>query len=178
MNSKTKKIVTIGALIAAQVIAGRFLSISLPLVKIGFAFLPLSIIAILYGPVWSGVAGAVSDVLVAMLGSYGYFPPITISAILTGVIYGVFLYRKPADIRRVGLCVLCESIFISVILQTVWLTILSGKGYFVLLPTRLLQNLITVPIHIFCIRVIAYRLVGLMRKEYLAEPANRQGGRQ
>ena len=95
MNSKTKKIVTIGALIAAQVIAGRFLSISLPLVKIGFAFLPLSIIAILYGPVWSGIASAVSDFLVAMMSPFGYDPLLTIPAILSGVIYGVFLYRKP-----------------------------------------------------------------------------------
>ena len=49
MNSKVKKIVVIGMLVAAQVVAGRFLSISLPIVKIGFAFLPLVIVAMLYG---------------------------------------------------------------------------------------------------------------------------------
>ena len=81
MNSKVKKIVVIGMLVAAQVVAGRFLSISLPIVKIGFAFLPLVIVAMLYGPVWGGVAGAIGDILVAVLGGFGYFPPMTISAI-------------------------------------------------------------------------------------------------
>lgn len=175
MNSKVKKIVVIGMLVAAQVVAGRFLSISLPIVKIGFAFLPLVIVAMLYGPVWGGVAGAIGDILVAVLGEFGYFPPMTISAILSGVIYGVFLYRKPADIRRVILCVVCESVFISVILQTFWLMLLTGKGYLVLLPTRIVQNLITIPIQVLCIRLVAYRVVDLVRK---AEgPVSKQGGR-
>ena len=99
----------------------------------------------------------------------------TMSAILSGVIYGVFLYRKPADIRRVILCVVCESVFISVILQTFWLMLLTGKGYLVLLPTRIVQNLITIPIQVLCIRLVAYRVVDLVRK---AEgPVSKQGGR-
>lgn len=178
MNSKTKKIVTIGALIAAQVIAGRFLSISLPLVKIGFAFLPLSIIAILYGPVWSGIASAVSDFLVAMMSPFGYDPLLTIPAILSGVIYGVFLYRKPANIWRVSLCVLCDSLFISLLGKSWLLSMKYGNPYLVVFSTRLLQNCITLPVQIFCIYMVSYRLVELMEPERRIAPANRLGGRQ
>ena len=87
-----------------------------------------------------------------------------ISALLTGMIYGFFLYRKPASIRRILLCVLTESILISVFLQTFWLTMLTGKAYLVLLPVRILQNLITIPVSVICIWLVAYRVVALIPK--------------
>lgn len=164
MNRNVKKVVVIGMLLAVQVVAGRFIAISLPIVKIGFGFLPLTIIAILYGPVWGGIAGAIGDILVAVLGPFGYFPPMTISAILSGVIYGLFLYRKPASTRRVILCVLCEGIFVSLLLQTYWLTLLTGKAYLILFPTRVIQNLITIPINIICIRMVSYRVADLVQR--------------
>lgn len=172
MNQKTKKMITVSMLIAIQVVAGRFFSISLPIVKIGFAFLPLSVIAILYGPIWSVAAAAIADILVALMGSFGYFPPMTISAILTGLIYGVSFYRKNLSLKRVCITVICENLFISIILQTFWLTLLNGKGYFALLPTRLLQNVINCPTQIICIKFVAYRIAGLMDHSLL-----RQGGK-
>lgn len=166
-----KKLVIISMLIALQVVLGRFVSISLPLVKIGFGFIPLTIVAILYGPVWSAAAAGITDILVAVLGPYGYFPPMTISALLSGAIYGLFLYRKPASTKRILLCVLCESILISVLLQTYWLTFLTGKGYMALLSTRIVQNLITIPICVVCIRLISYRVVDLVKKDHGASAA-------
>lgn len=158
MNEKTKKLVTVGILIAVEVIAGRFISISLPTTKIGFAFLPLAVIAMLYGPVWSGAAAGISDILVALMGGFGYFPLLTIPAVLTGVIYGVAFYRKPITIPRVALTVLLESVFISLLLKTYFLTLQCGEGYLALLPARGIQNLITCPLQIICISLIANRI--------------------
>lgn len=154
-RNKTRKLAVVGVLIAAEIIAGRFLSISLATVKIGFAFLPLAMIAILFGPVWSGAAAAVSDILIAITSGFGYFPPITISAVLTGVIYGIAFYRKPLSLPRVAVTVVLENVFVSLLLQTFWLTMISGKGFFALLPIRALQNLITCPLQIVCIRYVA-----------------------
>lgn len=172
MTNTVRKITTIGMLIAAQVITGRFISISLPIATIGFTFLPIAITGILYGPVWGGVSAVLGDLITALLGPYGYFPPMGISALLTGMIYGFFLYRKTASIRRIFLCVLTESILISVFLQTFWLMLLTGKGYLVLLPVRILQNLITIPVSVICIWLVAYRVVALMPKNIrLPEPS-------
>ena len=162
MNQKTKKIVTTAMLITLQVIFGRFLSISLPTVKIGFSFLPLVIIAILYGPIWCGAAAAIGDVLVALLGSFGYYPPMTIAAILTGIIYGVFFYHKEANIWRVSIAVICESVLISIILKTYLLSLLMGDNFWVLIPERIFQNLVTCPIQIICIRFLAYRISNMV----------------
>ncbi|MBS5522742.1 MAG: folate family ECF transporter S component [Clostridiales bacterium] len=170
MTNTVRKITILGMLLAAQVVAGLFVSISLPIAKIGFIFLPIAITGILYGPIWCGLSAAVGDIIIAMLGPYGYFPPMTISALLSGIIYGIFLYRKKANTARILVCVLTESILISVILQTFWLTLLTGKAYLVLLPARLLQNLIVIPVSVICIRIVAYRIVGLLPKTLFVPP--------
>lgn len=164
MNNTIRKITILGMLLAAQVVVGRFVSISLPVVNISFIFLPVAIAGILYGPVWCGISAVLGDYLIAMMGPYGYFPPMAISALATGLLDGFFLHGKPASTRRVVACVLVRSILVSIILQTFWLTMLTGKGYMVLLPTRILQNLITIPVQILCIRVVAYRVIDLMPK--------------
>ena len=174
MKSATiKKMTTIGMLLALQLAAGRFITISLPTVKIGFSFLPIAITAILYGPMWGAATAAMGDILLALLGPYGYYPPMTITALLTGALYGLLLYRKPANTVRVTICVVLQSVLLGLLLQTYWLSLLTGKGYLAYLPSRVLQNLVTIPLHIFCIRFIGYRLVdavehgGLRRKSTL-----------
>ena len=168
MKNNVKKVAVIGMLLAIQVIVGRYASISLPTVKIGFTFLPLALTAILYGPVWGGIAGVLGDFLVAILGPYGYFPPMAVTAFLTGLIYGLFLYRKSLTTGRVIICVLVQSVLCSILLQTFWLTLLMDKAYLVLLPTRLIQNLITAPVQILCIRAVAPVVVTLVERGQLS----------
>ena len=158
MNTNVKKIATLGMLLAAQVVAGKFFSIKFPLVPIGFLFLPLAITSILYGPLWGGISGVIGDFLIAILGPWGYFPPMATTAFLSGAIYGIFLYKKPLTLPRITLCVLAESLICSVLLQTYWITMLSGKGYFALLPVRLGQTLLVAPVTIVCLRLVAPRL--------------------
>lgn len=159
MTDHVKRTALLGVLLAAQIVAGRFITISLPIVKIGFTFLPIAMTGILFGPFWCAVSAALGDILTALLSGYGYYPPMTISAILTGLIYGLLLYQKPASLKRISLAVLLESIPVSTFLQCYWLMLLTGKGYLVLLPSRIIQNLIMIPISILCIRYVAYPIL-------------------
>ena len=158
MNTSIKRVIIIGMLIACQVISGRYLTISTLFVKIGFTFLPIAISAILYGPVWAGIGAAIGDIIIAMLLPYGYFPGFTVSAFLTGAFYGLFLHRKSANILRITCCILVINISVSIFLQTYWLYSLTGQGYLVVLPMRIIQNVIMTPIQILGIRLIAYRV--------------------
>ena len=161
MSTSTKKIAVMGMLLAAQVVAGMFFSIKLPLVTIGFIFLPLSLTSILCGPLWGAAAGVMGDFLIASLGPYGYYPPMATTAFLSGLIYGLFLYRKPITLWRVTLCVVTECLLCSVLLQTYWITLLSGQGYLYLLWIRLGQNLLVAPVSVVCIRIVAPRVLDL-----------------
>ncbi|MDR1559282.1 MAG: hypothetical protein LBS84_06205 [Clostridiales bacterium] len=43
---------------------------------------------------------------------------------------------------------------ISLMLSTFWLTVLSGSSFLALLPTRVVQNLIMIPVQFIVLRLI------------------------
>ncbi|WRS27658.1 folate family ECF transporter S component [Oscillospiraceae bacterium MB08-C2-2] len=142
-----KAMVQIGFLIGLEIILSRFASIATPLVKIGFAFLPIAIVAMLHGPFYGGLAAAMGDFLGAILFPIGaYFPGFTLTAFLTGMVYGTALYKRPKSWLRVSCTILFITLVLHLGLNTVWLWMITGKGYLAILPTRLMQAAIMLPI--------------------------------
>lgn len=155
MKIQLKLIVHVAILIALEVVLSRFLSISTSIVKIGFSFVPIAICAMMYGPVWAGIAGAIADFIGATLFPIGaYFPGFTLSAALTGVVFGLFLYKKKGNWAQLAGAVLINCVVISLLLSTYWLTILWGDSFLVLLPTRIIQNLVMIPIQFIVLRLL------------------------
>ena len=66
-----------------------------------------------------------------------------------GVIYGCFFYRKKLSLRRVLAAELAVSFVCNIILGTLWLDLMYGKGFFVLLPMRAFKNLVMWPVNSF-----------------------------
>ena len=64
VNPRT--IAQLAILVALEVVLSRFLSINLWSNKIGFAFVPIAVTAMLYGPVTTGVTAAVADLIGAV----------------------------------------------------------------------------------------------------------------
>src|SRR5690606_32512622 len=96
----TKTIAFMGLLVGTEVVLSRFASISLWNAKIGFGFVPLVIAAILMGPIKAGIVGALADFIGATLFPIGtYFIGFTITNFLTGVVLGMFLYKKQSLLR-------------------------------------------------------------------------------
>ncbi|WP_258920983.1 folate family ECF transporter S component [Heyndrickxia coagulans] len=151
-----KKIVLIGLFIALEVISTRFLSIQTPIIRIGFTFIPTALSAVLLGPVLAGVTAGLADIMGMMLFPAGsaYFPGFTLSAFLSGVIYGVFLYHRPVGFWRVCLAVLAITIVVNLGLDTLWLWMLTGKGILGLLPVRLIKSAMMFPIQIMMIYAV------------------------
>ena len=136
-----KRLVTLGLLLAAEVILSRFLSIATPIVKIGFAFVPVVVTAILYGPVWSAVVAGAGDFIGAILFPIGpFFPGYTISAAISGAIFGIILYNKKPGILRSFMASSLSLLICSLILDTLWIWMTSSTATAAsLLPTRLLK---------------------------------------
>lgn len=165
--NKTKKLAYISLLIALQVVLGRFAGIMTPVVSINFSFIPLIINAILFGPFYAAASSAVADVISAFLFPQGlgiYFPGYTLSAALNGLIYGLILYRKPKRLWRISFACIMQGILISLGLSTYWVYMMTGKSYLAVLPTRILQNAIMIPVKIFVIWIVVYRLVSYLQK--------------
>lgn len=153
--NKLKTMVAVALLIALEVVLSRFCSIATPVVKIGFAFVPLAVCGMLYGPVWALIAGGLADLIGALLFPIGaYFPGFTLSNALIGLIFGLFLFRRFTGWRHILPAVLLSNFVISLLLSTYWLHLITGSPYLGLLPVRLAQNAILAPIEFAVIRLI------------------------
>lgn len=152
-----KQVVTLGLLIGIEIVLSRFLSISTPMVKIGFAFIPVALAGMLFGPVYAGAASACADFLGAILFPVGpYFPGFTLTAFLTGAVYGAFLYNVPLTKKRVFCAVMIIAVLLNLGLGSLWLQMLLGKSIFVLLPPRIIKCMIVAPLQM----VVVYTVCG------------------
>lgn len=148
-STRLIRLVTAALLVALSVIASRFLSINTPILRIGFGWLPVLLAGMLYGPSWGFLVGALADFIGATLFPFGaYFPGFTLSAGLSGAIVPLLLGR---DRWRSAYWKLLAAIAVSefttsVVLNTYWLMIITGKTAFALLPVRGLNAAMMVPI--------------------------------
>lgn len=90
--NKTKTL-TLAALFVAIAVVLSFFKVPLtPLIELRFGALPIAAAGALLGPVVGPVVGAVSDILGYMVRPTGpFFPGFTLSAALSGLIYGLML---------------------------------------------------------------------------------------
>jgi len=146
-SSKTKKMVLAALFIALQVVFARMLSINTPLLRIGFSFLPVAMCSILLGPLAGGIAAAIGDIIGATLFPTGpFFPGLTLSAFLSGALYGLFTYRRAPSFISALIPVVINNVFVNIVMGTFWLSIILNKGYIALLPGRVTKNLLLIPI--------------------------------
>lgn len=126
-----------------------------PQLRIGFGFLAIAMVALLFGPVLAMTAGGLSDIISFLMNPVGaYFPGFTVSAILSGLIYGLLLYRKYVVLWKIFSAQFLVSLLVNLGLNTCWLAILYGKSFALLLPARALKNLILLSIEVlllFCV---------------------------
>ena len=135
----TKNLVLMAMLTALEIVLSRFLSISAWNTKIGFAFVPVVLAALLLGPLYAGVVAALADLLGAILFPVGaYFPGFTLTAFLMGLTYGLFLYQKQ-DFLRIFAAVAVHQLLLSLLLNTLWISVLYGSSFVPLLVTRIAQ---------------------------------------
>ncbi|MCI2106957.1 MAG: folate family ECF transporter S component [Intestinimonas sp.] len=143
------RIVNLAVLIAIDVILTRLCSVNTLFFRISFGFLPVVIAAMLYGPWYAGAGAAIADIVGTLIFPTGtYFPGFTLTAFLTGAVYGLLLYRKHRSVGQIIAAVLLAALLFEVGLNALWLHILTGKGMLALLPIRLVQAGIMVPIRI------------------------------
>lgn len=164
---KSVRTITTAAMFAAIAIVLGMFSINLGnYIRIGFSTIPNGVCAYLFGPVVGGIFAGVLDVLKYLMKPTGpFFPGLTAVVVLAGVLYGCFYYKKPITFWRVLAAKFVVMLICNVILNTLCLSILYGKGFMVLLPARLIKNLIMWPIDamIFYSILKTLHLLGILK---------------
>lgn len=160
---KKVQVLTIASLLTAMnSILGLFTIVIGDFIKIGFSFLAMALAGMLYGPVVAGILGGLGDLINFMIRpTAAYFPGFTLNALLSGIIYGLILYKKPLSLKRILIARLTVMILIDLTLTTTWLSIMYGKAFMLLLPMRTVKALVMVPIETALLYFTASRITAI-----------------
>ncbi len=122
MKSETitlRQLTVSALLIALDVVFSRVLAINTPLMKIGLGFAAVAVSAMLYGPAWAALTAALGDLIGALLFPTGaYYWGFTATAALTGLIFGLYLYRREGSWLRAFLAALTNCLLVTLVLNT------------------------------------------------------------
>ena len=174
--STIKQIIIAGLLLATSIVFSRFLAIKTPILKISFGFIPNMLCGIILGPWWGMCVAGLTDLIGALLFPFGaYFVGYTITATLSGFIYGLFLQKRHNKTNKkfiinLIIAILLVLVICNSVLNTLWLHITAKKAFFVLLTTRLLKQLIMLPIEVITMFSINLGLEKLGILKILYEP--------
>ena len=151
----TKTLAALGVLLASEIVLSRFLSIAAWNVKIGFGFVPVVLAAMVYGALPAALVAALGDLLGALLFPIGpYFPGFTATAFLTGLTFGLLLYRKNS-VANALLAVGIVQFVLGLLLNTYWIHVLYESPFVLLLATRAAQSALLSVVQFATIRALA-----------------------
>ena len=142
-----RTIATCAMLAAVAIVLGYF-SIELgSSLRIGFSSIPNRLVDYLFGPVVGAYFGGLLDIIKYIIKPTGtFFPGVTFNAMLAGLSCGSILYGRKLTLWRVFLAKFLVIMICNVFFNTLWISILYGKAFMVLLPVRLFKNLVMWPI--------------------------------
>ncbi len=143
------QVMTCCGILAALAVALKFVaSIDIgEYIRIGFSDMPGVAVSVLFGPAVGSIFWGMLDIIKYIVAPNGpFFPGFTISAVINGMLFGFFLYKRTLTIGNVLLAQLFSKLLISMGLNTYWLSVLYGNAYFVMLPARIVSNAIMLPI--------------------------------
>lgn len=154
---------TLCAVLIALAVLTSFLNFYLfaNMVKVSFSFLFIALIGMRFGPLLAGFAGAVTDVIQYLYKPVGPFQPLlTMTALLTGIIYGVLLYKDRFAAWRVIVAHLTVRVIVDTLMNTYFIAILYGKVFREFLVTRAVKNAVSFPLEL----ILLFLIINVYRK--------------
>ncbi len=148
-NLRNVKVLTMAAMLVAVAVILGFLKIPItPLIEIRFGWMPISVAGTLLGPALAAIVGGLADIGGYLVKPTGpFFPGFTISNVISGLIFGFFLYKKDVTLVRIILAEVCNMLLVGLLLNTLWLSILYGNPFYVVLLSRLPKEVVMLPIN-------------------------------
>lgn len=138
-----KSLTAIAFLMAITIVLGYFTIQIGDFLKIGLSAIPAEMVSILFGPAVGAIFGGSADIIKYIVHPTGaFFPGFTISGIISGFIYGIFLYKKTVKLTRIFLANFTVAVVVNMIINTFWLTLLYGTSFLMIFPARALKEII------------------------------------
>lgn len=167
----TKTLTFLALMVALQIVFARTLGIDLGnYQRISFSFIPTTLASTVMGPVLSGVAAAVADIIGFMTKPTGpYFPGFTLNAFLGAFIYGLFFFKKPLTLKRIILANVVVTVLVNSMMGTYWVHLLYGNPFVPVLMSKLpfqaLMLVIKIVVQALILERLAKESIRLFQKQ-------------
>ncbi len=147
-----KTLVFMALLVAMHLVLTRVFVVELGAYRISVGSVCTILAGVWLGPVAGGVCGLAADLIGCFMKGYAVNPFITIAAILWGVLPGLAkpIFAKCTKVgKTVGLVVsiIVTAVFSSLVFTTAGLVIFQGYNFYAILPGRLVQFAVLIPIY-------------------------------
>ena len=157
-KNKLFKIILTALLIALNVVLERFVpAYQVWNSNVSFGFIAVAFAACYLGVPYAVAVGGLGDFIGALIKPFGaYFVGYTITNMIVGLVLGLFLYKK-ATVLKISLAVLINKITTTLLLNTVFISILYKGGitaFWTVLISRIPVTLITLVIEIVVISLL------------------------
>lgn len=162
MHSRVNKLTLIAMLCSLNIILS-FFSIPLPFapyIKITFSYLTMCVIGYIYGWKYGVLLGCILDNIKFILhpnGSYIFL--FTLVEMAAGLIYGLMLFHKKPTLVRCFVTRMIVSISLNVIATPLILCLYYGNTFVYWAATRLVKNVVLLPIESYFMYVILNRVI-------------------
>lgn len=155
------------ALMSALYVALNVLSPESAVIRISMlCFLPTAVSGMLLGPVGGLIVAILGDLLSCIVKGYAPYIPLTVTAALAGLWYGLTLYGKPFDWKRALLCIVPVVLVCEMGLNTVALSVLRHQPLWSVFVQRVWENLIEIPVKVLLLLAVI-PAVKRIPKQYL-----------
>ena len=144
LKVELRDLVLLGIIVAMKIILSRF-TVGTTIVHVSLGFIGSVMLGYLFGPVWGSIGGGISDLVSsALFGNQGgFFLGFTLSAMIGPFIYGLVFYQKPVKIWRIILATLLVTVVVNIGLNTLWVHLLYGMDFRIVLIQRIPKEAIT-----------------------------------
>ncbi|UQS86596.1 folate family ECF transporter S component [Nicoliella spurrieriana] len=123
-------------------------------IQFSFAFIATFLIAMWFGPFWAGFIGGFADIFLTLISGQIYFPGFTLSAIITGFVFGIFFFNRQPTLKTIIISQLIVVIFVNLFLNTLWVVILNHVPFDVIFISRFIKEIVTVLVQVFIMDLI------------------------
>lgn len=153
----TKDLVYISLLIAVNIVFSKFLCLRLGIIYLSFSFIAIVFATLKYNYFVAAIVASIADILrTIVFGTNGfYFPGYTLSCFLIGIVGGLCLSKL--SLKRIIIYAICTQIFFSLILNTYWTSVITGKTFWIFVPKRVLQTIIMIFIKILTVHYLFFK---------------------
>lgn len=147
-----KTLVFMALLVSMHLVLTRVFVIELGAYRISVGSVATILAGLWLGPVAGGVCGFTADIIGCLIKGYAVNPFITVAAILWGVLPGLartFMAERSKKGKTVVICIsiVITAVLSSLVFTTAGLVLMLGYNFYAIMPGRLIQFVILIPIY-------------------------------